>query len=433
MKILHYTLGLPPYRSGGLTKYTLDLMKEQVRQQENVFCLFPGVLKIYDKQPAISFYKEEGGINVYELVNPLPVPLLGGISHPSLFMRKVVFDEFKSFLLEHHIEVFHIHTLMGMYEEMLVICKELNIKLIYTTHDYFGICPKVTLFNQKQQICEHREAKKCVECNQKASSTLMLHVLQSKIYRELKNQGWIKKLKSLKAYNFKESSSLLNSKGGRKEQIEEYEQLLAYYERMIKMIDFFHFNSLLTREVYESYLGKLPGKVLHLTHANIKDNRHVKTFREPLRITYLGPYKAYKGFNLLIEYMKKKPENIILTLYGDHPILLENKQIKVNGRYKSEDLGNIFEETDLVIVPSQWYETFGFITLEALSYGTPVITSKYVGSKDLLESDAIFTDLEATLQGINLKAMNARIISKPFQDFLLENHVLKLRTFYEED
>ena len=33
MKILHYFLGFPPYRSGGLTKYAFDLMTAQVEEQ----------------------------------------------------------------------------------------------------------------------------------------------------------------------------------------------------------------------------------------------------------------------------------------------------------------------------------------------------------------------------------------------------------------
>ena len=32
MKILHYSLGFPPYRSGGLTKFSMDLMREQIRE-----------------------------------------------------------------------------------------------------------------------------------------------------------------------------------------------------------------------------------------------------------------------------------------------------------------------------------------------------------------------------------------------------------------
>lgn len=33
MKILHYSLGLPPYRTGGLTKFATDLMEQQIREK----------------------------------------------------------------------------------------------------------------------------------------------------------------------------------------------------------------------------------------------------------------------------------------------------------------------------------------------------------------------------------------------------------------
>lgn len=36
MKIIHYFLGFPPYRSGGLTKYAFDLMKAQVNDGHEV-------------------------------------------------------------------------------------------------------------------------------------------------------------------------------------------------------------------------------------------------------------------------------------------------------------------------------------------------------------------------------------------------------------
>ncbi len=48
------------------------------------------------------------------------------------------------------------------------------------------------------------------------------------------------------------------------------------------------------------------------------------------------------------------------------------------------DLDIIFENTDVLIVPSIWNETFGFITLEALSYGVPVLVTNKVGDKDLV-------------------------------------------------
>ena len=38
-------------------------------------------------------------------------------------------------------------------------------------------------------------------------------------------------------------------------------------------------------------------------------------------------------------------------------------------------------------MPSIWYETFGLVVLEALSYGVPVIVTKNVGAKDLLQGE----------------------------------------------
>lgn len=42
MKILHYALGFPPYRSGGLTKYCIDLLLAQKAAGHDVAMMWPG-------------------------------------------------------------------------------------------------------------------------------------------------------------------------------------------------------------------------------------------------------------------------------------------------------------------------------------------------------------------------------------------------------
>lgn len=42
MKILHYALGFPPYRSGGLTKYCIDLLLAQKEAGHDVAMMWPG-------------------------------------------------------------------------------------------------------------------------------------------------------------------------------------------------------------------------------------------------------------------------------------------------------------------------------------------------------------------------------------------------------
>ena len=50
MKILHYTLGFPPLRSGGLVTYANDIMQEQINKGHTVYALYPANQFIFSKR-----------------------------------------------------------------------------------------------------------------------------------------------------------------------------------------------------------------------------------------------------------------------------------------------------------------------------------------------------------------------------------------------
>ena len=79
MKILHYSLGFPPYRSGGLTKYSIDIIKEQQKKGHHVILLWPGKFSNIKKNIDIVEKQKLYDILNYEIINPLPIPLLNGI------------------------------------------------------------------------------------------------------------------------------------------------------------------------------------------------------------------------------------------------------------------------------------------------------------------------------------------------------------------
>ena len=54
MKILHYTLGFQPQRTGGLIKYAEDLMLEQMDQGHQVLALYPGNIRLFSKKVGIK-------------------------------------------------------------------------------------------------------------------------------------------------------------------------------------------------------------------------------------------------------------------------------------------------------------------------------------------------------------------------------------------
>ena len=61
MNVLHYALGFPPYRSGGLTKLCVDLMIQQSKEGKRVALLWPGKMGSLNKKTAV---KNRGFVNI---------------------------------------------------------------------------------------------------------------------------------------------------------------------------------------------------------------------------------------------------------------------------------------------------------------------------------------------------------------------------------
>jgi glycosyltransferase involved in cell wall biosynthesis len=454
MKILHYSLGLPPYRSGGLTKYSHDLMIEEVKQNQDVYLLFPGKMGFIRQKTSIKEYRNYKGIHVYELINPLPVPLLNGIINSSEYMKKCNKDIYINFIKRFNIDVVHIHTFMGLHKEMLEACRQLHIKVVYTTHDYFGLCTRVNFIDCNGKLCEDIDIDKCIRCNLTGSSLNKIKILQSRTYRFIKNNIDIRKLKKISSIKSnsklnKQDLNLETSFGEKHLDKNQYQQLINYYKDMFGYIDKFLFNSNVAKEVYKKYI-KCNGIVVSITHGDIKDNRKIKDYsRNKLRLTYLGPNKKYKGVNLLIKTMeeinRKYKENIELNLYGDISEFEIYDNIKTHGRYSYNQLNDIFDNTDLLIVPSIWNETFGFIVLEAISYGVPVLMTDKVGSKDIVNSykfkkgiiikasklELRYSIIEILNNREILNQINKNILEDEF-NFLISQHCKNINKLYTE-
>lgn len=91
MNILHYALGFPPYRSGGLTKLCIDLMEQQVKEGHTVAMLWPGQMGVVNQKVAIKNHENAKlngqSILSFEVINPLPVSLDEGIADIAAFTK----------------------------------------------------------------------------------------------------------------------------------------------------------------------------------------------------------------------------------------------------------------------------------------------------------------------------------------------------------
>lgn len=417
MKILHYSLGFPPYRSGGLTKFCMDLMIQQAFEGNDVSLLWPGEIKVLSKKTRIKRSAPVEKIGNYEIINPLPISYDEGIKDVSSFTELGDEKVYRDFLCEFCPDVIHIHTLMGLHSSFVDAAKELGIKTVYSTHDFFPICPKVTMF-KNNEICNCiDDCSYCLSCNQKSLSYKKMILLQSKLYRDIKDSRIMKMLRKQHRNQFLSSDNLVEDKKGGNQ---EYFKLRNYYHDILREIDIIHFNSSLTKSVYQRFFSDVDGIVIPITHSSIGNNIKKKAFTSQLKLTYLGPAGGGKGFFFLKAALDEiaKKRDIVLNVF----FKLEGlpQYIKQHEKYTYDQLENIFDETDVLVVPSIWYETFGFTVIEALSYGVPVIISSNVGAKDIIPEGCgmVFEannltqiqEMVCSLDRENLKRMNRQII-----------------------
>lgn len=382
MKILHYSLGFPPYRAGGLTKYVTDLMENQVTKGHIVTLLWPGRIRLIDRKIKIKKNRSYLNIDSYEIINPLPVPLLDGIDNEKLYTFTANIEVYEKFLEENNPDIIHVHTLMGIHKEFFLAAQKKGIKIIYTSHDYFGLCCKTSLLFKGKRCNNNLNCNNCVN---NALSLKKIYILQSKLYRNYKDNFLIRKIRSKNkrvkqnSEEYKEKIIINNCN---------YEKLYKFYSEIFGLIDMYHFNSNNAKNIYSNFieLSEENYKVLSLTHKNITDNRaKIQFCDDVLRISYLGSTDSSKGFRLLtdiIEDLVSSNYKLELNVYGGERAL-EHNNINYHGKYEYKDLKNIFMKTDLLVVPSL-NDTFGFVTLEGLSFGVPIIVTDEVGSKDLL-------------------------------------------------
>lgn len=430
MKILHYFLGFPPYRTGGLTKYAFDLAKSQVTDGNEVLALWPGQIKNYSAQPSIKEGKKIDGIRNLELINPLPVSLDEGINEFESFTKTCDINIYISFLQKEKPDVIHIHTLMGLHREFVQVANQLKIRTIFTSHDYFGLCPKVTLYRYGECCDNDDGCRNCIQCNLHPLSLKKIQLMQSPLYRWAKDTPVVKKLRKQHRNQFFEEDVLPDLPDCDVEFLaKKYRDLRAYYVSMYESIDFIHFNSTVTEEVYKRYMAPKDSAVVSITHQGIKQHERKKVETGKKVILCLAPAKPFKGWNVLKEacdQLWNEGENIELRVYSPVQNPEPYMVIKEDG-FTHDELEQIMNEADVLVAPSVWYETFGFTVLEALSYGVPVIVSDHVGAKDLVGNEMVFCSgdsMELLNKLSNCCIINKKILIKKWEQFLEEMYTL---------
>jgi len=107
--------------------------------------------------------------------------------------------------------------------------------------------------------------------------------------------------------------------------------------------------------------------------------------KKPKNFLYVGRLIKLKNIDFLIKVFNNYP-NLTLNIVGsgeDEKYLksIAKNNIKFLGYIPNKEIGKVFIENDVFILPS-FSETWGLVIEEAIYYGLPIICSNKVGSSD---------------------------------------------------
>ena len=134
MRILHLSLGLPRYRSGGLPRYAYDLAMAESYNGHLVFMLYPGNVDFLNTKTRIRVKEKGKGVSIYKIINPRYVPIPFGIENTEWLMKPVEPKVYEDFLSQVRPDLVHIHTFMGFHKELFETIQ--LRKLMYHNHSY---------------------------------------------------------------------------------------------------------------------------------------------------------------------------------------------------------------------------------------------------------------------------------------------------------
>ncbi len=150
-----------------------------------------------------------------------------------------------------------------------------------------------------------------------------------------------------------------------------------------------------------------------------------------LFVAKLDSHHYYKGVNILIAGAKLMPLEVKFVIIGDgdrkkdyEEKVLESglgEKIEFRGNVSEVDLMRFYRATDIFVLPSTSdSEGFGFVLLEAMALGAPVITTEVVGSTKIIEENQAGIIIPA-----NSSSSLSTAIQKLVKDELLEQTLVR--------
>lgn len=238
------------------------------------------------------------------------------------------------------VDCVHIHHVMGVSLELFYEADKRSIPIFTTQHDFYCLCPNITLLDENNHFCIEDENHDCRRC--------LKH-----------RQGIADSIDYIPIWKRKHHEALRMSK---------------------KIFVPSHSAEQIIKQNYPDLADKLTviGHGLGRAAQNHCNGKDAPLKKQAFHAAFLGAISQAKGLNMVIELVRKSSE-IQWYLFGYFGMQMHDLDRKKNfhniGAYHREDLPELMKkhEIDLVCIFSICPETFCYTLSEAVTAGVPVL------------------------------------------------------------
>lgn len=257
---------------------------------------------------------------------------------------------YRNILTTFSIDLVHIHHTKNLTLELYYEANKRNIPIITTLHDYYTICPKITMVTPKNELCIGKDTVvQCQDC-----------LSEKGIYRDTNYiELWRNHQKN--ALDF--SSKIVVPSDSTKKII------IKYYPQFSSKV------VVIEHGIPDLYFGTV-------------QPHNSKEFH----VAFIGGINAEKGSRVSYELIKNGPSDIMWYLFGvwgyNELSLLDKKNYTKTGLYEREELPGLLDRycIDIVCILPILSETYCYTLSEAVARGIPVIATDIGALGDRVKS-----------------------------------------------
>lgn len=294
--------------------------------------------------------------------------------------------------------VVHFHHVSCLSTTSIEAAHDLGIAVVFTLHDYWLTCPRGQRVRRDLSLCEKPTEVDCVDC---MAAQLRIRGGYART-REL----WQRTKRLPKARLARSIYQRIASRPFQDEQaaIEQIRARTAHVHSVAKSVGRFVSPSRWLRDAFVAD-GFPADRIRVLDNGYDRSAwqdaavRRPRPSGSPLRLAYLGTWIPTKGVDILIEAVRDLgADEVTLDVHGfavpyegaeDYESRLRDRaadqpQIRLHGRYDPGDVPGLLANTDVLVVPSTWYENSPLTVHEAFLSGVPVIASDHGGLREFV-------------------------------------------------